>query len=202
MWTTMCVFSLAFKMGEDEEYFQLRKNKRKNANDTLAVSISLTWMCAVGFFNDLFVRSLDRSLDIRQETLQVLVFSTALACPEQWAKRTGSMKTKLKPSNLPIKRVQSSSNVMNTILLSLYFSTYMWIFLIQACEYLEKKKNQLSNSAVKKEMTISFSWREVGPSSGYWHWTPCKMGQLHVPSVTQLWDTEPSQHRPLHLQVF
>jgi len=42
MWTTMYVFSLAFKVGEDEEYFQLRKNKRKNANDMLAFSISLT----------------------------------------------------------------------------------------------------------------------------------------------------------------
>lgn len=92
------------------------------------------------------------------------------------------MKTKLMPSNLPIKRVQSSSNVMNMILLSLHFSTYTWTFLIQAYEYLQK--NQLCNSAVKKEMTIGFIWSKVGQSSGYWHWTPSKMRQLHVPSVT------------------
>ena len=67
-------FSLVFKEEEGGGGILSIQTKQKMQMIVLAISISLTQMRTVGFFNDLFVRSLARSLDIRHAALKVLVF--------------------------------------------------------------------------------------------------------------------------------
>lgn len=70
----MCFFPLVFKEEEGGGGVLSVQTKQQMKMMVLAISISLTQVCTVRFFNDLFVRSLTRSLDIRHAALTVLVF--------------------------------------------------------------------------------------------------------------------------------
>lgn len=61
-------FPLVFKE-EGEGGMLSVQTKQKMKMMVLAISISLTQMCTVEFFNCLFVRSLTRSLDMTCKTL-------------------------------------------------------------------------------------------------------------------------------------
>ena len=69
----MC-FSFGVKSGGWRRGNTLNSDNTKNANDHACNFHLLTQTYAEGFFNDQFVRSLARSLDISHAALKVLVF--------------------------------------------------------------------------------------------------------------------------------